>query len=152
GLAAIFAINYIDELRHSKEASRKGERLATREKKIQEEYEAEAQVIKAALAALQVESPAEIIEALGEKVKLQAQVQSLRQQLAESEHSPEYLAAQSEVAKIKREQQQLDTRLAEKGAYVRDAREVEREIERLRQSLATSRAAAATPAPVVATE
>src|SRR5215831_2735068 len=149
GLAAILAINYIDDLRHSKQANRKGERLVTREKKIQEEYEAEAQVIKAALATLQVETPADIIEELAEKGKLKAQVESLRQQLAGYERSPEYLAARSGVAALKREQQQLEAQLAEKGAYVRDAREVEREIDRLRQSVAMAKASAEIPAPVV---
>jgi hypothetical protein len=149
GLAAIWAINYIDDLRHSQLANRKGERRATREKKIQEEYEAEAQVIKAALSALQVESPGEIVETLAEKGKLKAQVQSLRQQLADYERSPEYRAAQSEVASLKREQQKLEAQLAEKGAYVREARDVERDIDRLRQSVAMSKASAAIPAPVL---
>ncbi len=148
GLAAILAINYIDDVRHSKVASRKGERFATREKRIQVEYESEARVIKAATAALQLESPAEIIEALGQRAKLTAELGDLRRQLADYERKPEYASAKSQVAVLKREQDQLNKQLTEKGAYVREGREVEREADRLRASIAGSRQPAA-PAPAI---
>ncbi len=149
GLAAILAINYIDDVRYSKVASRKGERFATREKRIQEEYESESRVIKAATAALQLESPAEIIEALGQRAKLTAELGDLRRQLADYERKPDYASAKSQVAVLKREQDQLNKQLTEKGAYVREGREVEREADRLRASIAGSKAQPAAPAPTI---
>jgi hypothetical protein len=149
GLAAFLAINYIDDLRHSRVASRKGERFATREKKIQEEYESEARVIQAATAALQIESPAEITEALGQRAKLTAELAGLRKQLAEYERKPDYASAKSQLAVLRREQDQLNKQLTEKGAYVREGREVEREVERARASIAGSRAPPAAAAPAI---
>jgi len=136
------ALKYVDDLRESQAASRKGARIASRGKKVQDEFEAEAQYIKAAMAALGVQSPEEIIEALSLKAKLNARVTELRQQLAKAEQSPEYRAAVAGEQKLRKQLDSLSAELAQKGAYVRDPGEVEREISRLKQSLAAPKPAA----------
>jgi hypothetical protein len=149
GIAAFLAIRYVDDLKDSQRARGKGERISSREKKIQEAFEAQARVIKAAVSALQVESPAQILEVLGRKAQLEVKATELRDQLAARERTPEYLTALSEEGKLKQEQKELNDQLTEKGAYTRDAREVEREIERLRQSIARARAKPEPVAPAV---
>ncbi|HEX9508006.1 MAG TPA: chromosome segregation protein SMC, partial [Myxococcales bacterium] len=149
GIAAFLAVRYVDDLRDSQRARGKGERNSSREKKIQEAFEAQARVIKAAVSALQVESPVQILEVLGRKAQLEVKVTELRDQLAAREQTPEYRTTLSEEGKLKREQKELNDQLTEKGAYIRDPREVEREVERLRQSIARARAQPQQAAPAV---
>src|SRR5712692_2262435 len=113
GIAALLAVRYLDDLRDSQRASRKGERISSREKKIQEDFQAEARIIKAAVSALQVESPVQILEVLGRKAQLELKVSELRDQLAVREQSPERRAALSVEGKLKREQEQLNYQLTE---------------------------------------
>jgi uncharacterized protein YhaN len=49
---------------------------------------------------------------------------------------PEYAAASNQLAELRAEQEALNAKLVEKGSYVRDAREVEREMARMREALA----------------
>lgn len=147
--AALLALRYVDDKADSQKTTRRGGMRSAREKKIRDEFDSEAKVVRQALGAMDVASPAELIEVLGRKPLLLEKVEDYRQQLSAYEQDPEYLGAMAAQNKLQREQEALNAQLLEKGSYVRDAREVERELNRTRESiqLAQSGAAAAPVAP-----
>ena len=63
-------------------------------------------------------------------------VAELEKRLQAARLNPEYVAASTQLAELRAEQESLNAKLAEKGSYVRDAREVEREMARMREALA----------------
>ena len=139
GFAAYVALRWVDELKSAEQRTRKGGMRATREKKIHDDFQAEAQPIQAAMRALGVDSPADVADQLGRKGLLLEKVIDFRRQLAELEQSADYAQAATRQKKLKQEQEQLNAQLTEKGAYVRDLREIEREIGRVKESIALAR-------------
>ena len=135
GLAALVALKRVEDLQWAELAVRKGDRLGDRERQVREQFETDAQPVRNAMKILGVEQPHEIVAALEEHGKWSARVAELEQQLATAKRNPEYVAAAKQLAELQAEQASLNARLAEKGSYVRDAREVEREIARMREAL-----------------
>jgi hypothetical protein len=135
GFAAMLALRYVDDLQRSERDSRKGERRAAREKKIADDFEAEAQWVKKAMAALKVESPNDIVEALARRSQLGHNVQQLRAQVTSLDNDPEYAAAVAKEEQLRGERAAIEAQMAEKGGYVRDAAEVQRDIDRLNKSI-----------------
>lgn len=148
GFAALVALRYVDDLQASTRVSKKGGMIEAREKKIREEFEREAAPVRMAMRALGVEDPAEIAEVLARKGQLLERVEQLRGHLEQLEGSPEYAEAAARSAEVRQQQEALNAQLTEKGAYVRDARDVEREIGRVKESIRLARQG---PAPVQAT-
>ncbi|MDQ3265046.1 MAG: chromosome segregation protein SMC [Myxococcota bacterium] len=149
--AALLALRYVDDKADSQKTTRRGGMRASREKKIRDDFDSEARVVRQALGAMDVSSPAELIEVLGRKPLLLMKVEDYRAQLAAYEQDPEYLGAMAAQNKLQREQETLNAQLLVKGSYVRDAREVERELNRTRESiqLALAGATAAPAAPAL---
>lgn len=135
GFAALLALQYVEELKMASRVSRRGEFLATREQKIRDDFEAEAGQVKAAISATRVESPQELVELFSKRPLLQQKLEQLRQELSALEQDPEYARAAASYQQLKAEQEALNARLLEKGAYVRDVREVEREMARTREAI-----------------
>jgi len=135
GFAAMVALRYVDDLQRAQRNSRKGERRAARETKIADDFEAETQWVKKAMAALKVESPAEIPEILARRSQLAQNVEELRARVAALDRDPQYSAAVSEEQQLKREKDAIEAKMAEKGGYVRDAGEVQRDIDRVKRSI-----------------
>ncbi len=146
GYAALTALKYVDSLQVAERRGRKGGMHASREKKIHDEFEAEARHVREAMKALKVESPNEIVDVLGRKALLLQKVQDYRDQLQALEADPEFAAASGQYQRLKAEQEALNQELTVKGAYVRDMREVEREIARTEESIQLAMAAAPAPA------
>jgi hypothetical protein len=134
----------VEELQGAQRLRRKGKVDASREKKIHEEFEAEAKYVRDALAALKVETHTEIADVLGRKGLLLQKVQDYREQLSAMEADPEFSAASGRYRELKAQQEALNEELSMKGAFVRDMREVEREIARTEESI---QLAAQSPAP-----
>jgi hypothetical protein len=145
GFAAIVAIRYVDDLQRAERNSRRGERRAAREKKILDDFEGEAQSVKKAMAALRVDSPNDIVEVLGRRAQLQQTVTQLRAQAASLTKDPEYAAAVAKEQQLRRERESIEATLNEKGGYIRDAAEVQREIDRLRKSIDAPAGGASAP-------
>jgi hypothetical protein len=135
GFAAMLALRYVDDLQRAQTQSRKGERRAVREKKIAEDFEAEAQWVKKAMAALKVESTNEIADALARRSQQEKAVQELRSQVTALETDPEYAASVAKGQQLKRDRDAIEAKISEKGGYVRDAGEVQREIDRIKKSI-----------------
>ncbi|MCP3060305.1 chromosome segregation protein SMC [Myxococcus sp. K38C18041901] len=145
GFAAFVALRYVDELQRASRKGSKEGRFDAREKKIHEEFEAEAAPVRMAQKALGVESLDEIPAALERKELLAARVVELKDQLAGVEADPEFVAASTQRQTLKEQMDALNAELTRKGSYVRDMREVERELGRVKESITLAKAP---PAPV----
>ena len=148
GLAALVALKHVEDVQWSEYAVRKGERLAEREKKIRDQFEFETQPLRSAMKTVGVEKPEDLVGVLAQREELWNHVLQLEGQLTQAKEAPEYVAASTQLAELRAEQEALNARLLERGSYVRDAGEVERELARLKEGLARLRGPAA-PAPAV---
>ncbi|MFP2926035.1 chromosome segregation protein SMC [Pyxidicoccus sp. 3LG] len=160
GVAAFMALRYVDDVQKASRHGSKEGRFDAREKKILDEFEAEAAPLRMAQKALGVESLDDIAPMLERKELLGARVVELKDQLQAMESDPDYVAAVTQRQALKAELDALNAELTQKGSYVRDIREVEREIGRVKESIALAKAPPApaapsadgTPAPVEALE
>jgi hypothetical protein len=151
GLAALVALKRVEDVQWVELAVRKGDRLSERERIVRDQFETDAQPVRNAMKILGVEQPIDVVHALEEHGRRETQVAELERKLATAKEGSDYQAAASQLSELKTEQETLNARLTEKGSYVRDAREVEREMVRVREALA--RAASPRPSgptPVVA--
>jgi hypothetical protein len=139
GFAAVLALRYVDELQYADKVSRRSEMFVAREKKILEEFEAEAGPVRKALEVFDVDTPKDIPPRLQRREQLGAEVAQLRAQLVSMEKHPEFVEAANQLPVIRQQIELLNARIAEKGSFVRDVREVEREIFRLKESIALAR-------------
>jgi TolA-binding protein len=147
GVAALMALRYVDELQQVDRKGRKGDFFAVREKKILEEFEAEDVVIRQATTVLKVDSYKEVPIALERKELYRARLEELRAQLQQMESAPEFMAAAQQREALRQQAEALNAQLQQMGSYTRDSREVEREMSRIRESIALARAPqAAAPA------
>ncbi|NVJ25068.1 MULTISPECIES: chromosome segregation protein SMC [Myxococcus] len=140
GFSALLALRYVDEIQKTSQRGSKEGRFDSREKKIHEEFEADAAPVRMAQKALGVESLDEIPAALERKELLAARVVELKDQLAGVEADPEFLAASTQRQTLKDQLEALNAELTQKGSYVRDMREVERELGRVKESIALAKA------------
>lgn len=148
GFSAVLALQYVDELKVASKVKVKGSRIAEREKKLLEQFEQEAAPVRAAMKTLEVESPEELVNRLGRRETYQARIDELRGQLEAAKATPEYVAASTRLGKLKAEQDRLTAELTGMSqSYVRDVREVERELARVKESIALAEAPRAAPAP-----
>ena len=146
GTAALMALRYVDDLQKATRKGTKDNRKGAREKKILDEFELEDAPVRMALKALNAETLDEIAPALERKDLLGIRLGELQTQLEEFEASPDYQDALRQAQDLRVEQETLNAELTAKGTYVRDLREVERELGRLKESIALAKAP---PAPVV---
>jgi len=136
GLAALVALKRVEDLQWVELAVRKGDRLGDRERTVREQFETEAQPVRNAMKILGVEQPHEIVAALEEHGRWAARVAEIEKRLQTARLNPEYVAAAIQLAELRAELESINAKLAEKGSYVRDARDVEREMARMREVLA----------------
>ncbi len=136
GLAALVALKRVEDLQWAELAVRRGDRLGDREKQVREQFETEAQPVRNAMKILGVEQPHEIVLALEEHARWAGKVADLEKRLQAARLNPEYVAASTQLAELRAEAESLNAKLGEKGSFVRDAREVEREMARMREALA----------------
>lgn len=151
GFAALIALKWVDELQGSQKVGRKEGMLAAREKKITEEFAQEARQVTSAMSRLNVESPQDVVDTLSRKPLLAEKVREYEAQLAEAEANPDFAQAAHRYAELKAQSEQITAELQSRsGNYVRDPREVEREMARVRESIELARSGG--PAPVAAVE
>jgi hypothetical protein len=147
GFAALLGLGYVEQLQALDRSGRKGSMAAARERKIEEEFQREVEPVRRAMKQLDVGSPSEVAELLGRRGILEQQMEGLRAQLAQAEAVPEYVSARSDRERLIVEQDRLNARLAEMGSYVRDPRDVERELSRVNESIALAVSGSAPGAP-----
>ncbi len=139
GVAAMFALRHVEELQHKDKLSRRGEQFAVREKKIADEFEAEAGPVRRALEVFDVDTPKEIAPRLQRREQLGAELAELRTQLLTQQKHPDYIDAGTQLPVIRQQIELLAAKVEQKGTFVRDLREVERELSRLKESIALAR-------------
>ncbi len=140
GTAALMALRYVDDLQKATKRGSKDNRKDARQKKILEEFELEDAPVRMAVKALNLESYTEIPAALEQKDLLGIRLGELQTQLEEFEASADYQAALRDGQELRAQQEALNAELSAKGTYVRDLREVERELSRLKESIALAKA------------
>ena len=139
GVAAIFALRHVEELQYKDKLSRRGEMFAVREKKIADEFEAEAGPVRRALEVFDVDTPKDIAPRLQRREQLGAELAELRTQLLTEERHPDFIEAGQQLPVLRQQIELLNAKVEQKGSFVRDLREVERELSRLKESIALAR-------------
>ena len=135
GFAALLGLQYVEKLQAHERSGRRESLFSVREKKIEEAFQREFLPLQRALEALNLRSPEEIGELLAQRASLAERVEQLRAQLGAAESDPGYRSARENHARLGAEQAAVNAQLTEKGAYVREAREVERELSRVQESI-----------------
>ncbi|HEX8536274.1 MAG TPA: chromosome segregation protein SMC, partial [Cystobacter sp.] len=139
GFAAMLALRYVEELQDKDRVERRGEMFVAREKKIHEEFEAEAGPVRKAMEVFDVDTPQDIPPRLQRREQLGATVAELRTQLITLEKHPDFIEAGNQLPIIRQQIELLNARIEQKGTFVRDLREVERELSRVKDSIALAR-------------
>ncbi|MET0404014.1 MAG: chromosome segregation protein SMC [Cystobacter sp.] len=139
GFAAMLALRFVEELQDKDRVERRGEMFIVREKKIAEEFEAEAGPVRKAMEVFDVDTPQEIPPRLQRREQLGANVAQLRTQLLTQEKHPDFVDAGQQLPIVRQQIELLNAKVEEKGTFVRDLREVERELSRLKESIALAR-------------
>ncbi|HYI00645.1 chromosome segregation protein SMC [Hyalangium sp.] len=145
GWAAMLALRYVDDLSKTTTVRNKEGMFSAREKKILEEFEAEAAPVRKAMKLLEVESHEDIPGVFERKGLLEQRLNELRDQLAAMEADPDFVAAGEQRDSVKAQIEELSGEVGKKGSFVRDLREVERDLSRTKESIALAKAG--TPAP-----
>lgn len=140
GFAAFLAVQYVNELEDAAREAMKGNVKATREKKVREQFEAEAGVVKAAMTRLDADSPKELIELLSQRNMYADKANDLRRQLSEYLGGDDFQQAVARLPQLQEELARVNAEIEQKGTYVRDVREIEREMERLKESIELAKA------------
>ena len=148
GFAAMLALRYVDDLSSTSNVRNKEGMFAAREKKILEEFEAEASPVRKAMKLLELENHEDIPGIFERKALLEQRLNELRDQLAAMEADPDFVAAGQQRDTIKQQIDELSVEVSRKGSFVRDLREVERELSRTKESIVLAKAGA--PPPVAA--
>jgi hypothetical protein len=135
GWAAMLALRYVDDLSSTSTVRNKEGMFAAREKKILEEFEAEAAPVRKAMKVFELENHEDIPAVFERKGLLEQRLNELRDQLAAMEADPEFVAAGQQRDSIKQQIEEFNAEIGKKGSFVRDLREVERELSRTKESI-----------------
>jgi hypothetical protein len=133
--AALTAIKHVEDLQGSTRASKKFDFRAQREKKIQDAFEAEVAPVREAMKTLGVESAADVVKVLEQKPLLEEKVAALEKELKAWEADPANRQVTAQHQKLKQQVDAINQKLTEQGGYIREAREVERELQRTKESI-----------------
>lgn len=133
--AALTAIKHVEDLQGSTQVSKKGGLRAQREKKIQDAFEAEVAVVKGAMKTLGVETAEEVVKVLEQKPLLEERAAALQKELQAWEAEPANRQSAAQYNKLKQQVEAINQKLQAEGGYIREAREVEREIQRTKESI-----------------
>lgn len=144
-MAALVALRYVEELQHQSRESAKAEVFTVREKKIHDEFQLANSIVQTALEKTEAVTVDEFLTAMGRRAQLQPAVAQLELEFADMESDPEIPSLPTMISDAKAEQEQINQRLlALSGGYVREVREIERDLAKLKETLA--------PAPAPKTE
>lgn len=131
--AALLALRYIEELQHVARQKAAVDVLATREKRLTDEYQMFQTVVDRALDRMGVSSPEEFQAALDRAAQFQSRLAELELQDADFRSDPEFISMQERYGALKQEQESINAQLQSmSGGYVRDVRDIEREIARIK--------------------
>lgn len=141
---ALIALKYIEDLQRVARQSSRVDLFSVREKKLNDDFTGFSGQVKAALRAANVETGEELVARLSGRPALEAAAAEAQTRLLELEADPQVSQALAQAAALKAEQEQITEKLLEmSGGYIRDERDVVRELVKVKESLGRP----ATPAP-----
>lgn len=134
--AALLALRYIEDLQHASREGAKTDVFEVREKKLKEEYEQSRQLVQAAYDKVEAATADEFFQAMARGDELRPAMAELELKWADYETDPETVQWPALILQLKNEQEALNQKLLDlSGGYVRDSREIEREIAKLKEML-----------------
>ncbi|MDP1829619.1 MAG: chromosome segregation protein SMC [Archangium sp.] len=146
--AALLALRFIEDLQRSGRDGGKSEVLAGRVKKLTDDFALTTMVVQQAFAQVGASTLEEFLAVMGRREGLQGQLVALEQEWAAAQADPEYASLAQKVAALKADQEACNQELlGMSGGYLRDVRDIEREIARIKEP-----AAAAPPRPSISAE
>jgi uncharacterized protein YhaN len=135
--AGLLALRYIEELQHASRETAKSDVFEVREKKLKDEYELASSMVQVALDKVEAATADEFFTAMAKGDELRPAMAELELKWADYESDPETVQWPALILQLKNEQESLNQKLLDmSGGYVRDSREIEREIAKLRESMA----------------
>jgi uncharacterized protein YhaN len=136
-LATLMALRFVEDLQRRGRESAKTDVFAQREKKVLDEFQLSTMWVQTAFDKTSTSTADEFEAAMARREQLQPQVGVQELELADLESDPEILELPEHVAELKAEQEDLNRKLSRlSGGYVREVREVERDLARLREPAA----------------
>ena len=135
--AALLALRFIEDLQRSGRDGGKSEVLTAREKKLTDDFALTSMVVQKAFAQVGASTLEEFLTVMGRREALQNQLAQLELEWADTQSDPEYASLAQKVARLKTDQEACNQELlGMSGGYVRDVRDIEREIARIREPVA----------------
>lgn len=145
--AALLALRFIEDLQHAGRSGGKLEVLEGREKKLVDDFALTTMVVQKAFDQVGAETLDDFLAVMARRSGLQQQVRQLESEWALVQSSPEYTSVAAQASELKAQQESCNQELlAMSGGYVRDVRDIERELARYKEP------AAAAPKPSVSGE
>jgi uncharacterized protein YhaN len=131
--ATLLALRFIEELQHASRESAKGEVFSTREKKLNDEFSLSDTIVQMAYEKTGVVTRDEFFTVMARREALQPQVAALELEFADLESDPEFARLPEEAARLRAEMAEVNQGLESmSGGYVREVREIERDLARLK--------------------
>ncbi len=135
--AALLALRYIEDLQHAGRSGGKSEVLAQRVKKLTDDFALTTMVVQKAFAQVGAETLEEFLTVMEKRAGLQGQVSQLASEYGAAQSTPEFAAAAQKMAELKATQESCNQELlGMSGGYVREVRDIERELARYKDPAA----------------
>jgi hypothetical protein len=135
--AGLLALRFIEELQHLSREAAKREVFDVRQKKLDDEFGLAARVVQSALDKVEANTPDEFFTLMAKRDELQPAVSALELEFADFESDPETAGLADTVTRLKAEHEEMNQALlGMSGGYARETREIERDLQRMKESLA----------------
>ncbi|GMU63334.1 MAG: hypothetical protein AMXMBFR34_50970 [Myxococcaceae bacterium] len=143
--ATLLALRFVEDLQHLSREAAKSEVFAVREKRLNDEFSLANNVVQTAFEKTAVVTPDEFYTLMARRESLKPQVAALELEFAELETDPDTERLGDELQRLKAEMEEVNGKLQGlSGGYVREVREIERDLARLKGSSVPAPAAEGT--------
>ncbi len=141
--SALLGLRYVEELQYAAREGAKADVFDQREKKINDEYQMFNSIVELAFEKTNATTAEDFFTAMSRREALGPELQNLELEFADFTRDPEVEQWPHKLQQMRNEFERMNAELGG-GAYSRDQREIERDLERQRESL---KKAEAPPAP-----
>jgi hypothetical protein len=136
-LASLFALRFIENLQRRSRELAKLEVFTLREKKIQDEFQLSTTIVQTAFDKTDTMNADDFAAVLARREQLLPQVAALELELADLDSDHEIIELPVKIAELRVELDETNRKLQSmSGGYVREVPEIERELARLKESIA----------------
>lgn len=143
--AALLALRFIEDLQRLSRGGGKSEVLASREKKLTDDYVLHQAAVQKVFESIGVSNLEEFLTAMESRANVKARLGELEQREASAREVLQSSGVQGKYDTLKREQEKLNQELlGMSGGFMRDVRDIEREIAKIKNPVAPK---APKPAP-----